>query len=743
MGLRLRFEDGERAGEVLHFDDRVETIVIGRDPGKCRVVFPPGQTKVGREHCALKRVLGQYRLQLNKNHLVLVGGEPAMDDQELGELADLQLGPDGPKLVMETVQRSGLERTENQGVRIRARTTIVRDAERATRASRRMVIAAALLLLLAAGALYLALRKTHKELAHVKGREDRLREVLKRAASSAYMVLVRNADGDAVGRGTAWVVGDGVLATNAHVAEGFERLDEGDSLIVRSRGPEPRDFAVTGVRLHPGYKELSKIWSEYKPVHVYGRSTKQARAPGDACDVALLDVEVKEGLAEPLPLASDEELAQLDAGEPVGFVGYSMENLAAISMKLPNPTTQIGHITAVTDYFGTKAVGKEGRNLGHLVQHSLPAAGGASGSPILNAKGKVVAILSGVNVSVVLTKSVPGIIMRGDGSRVRLAADSGANFAQRADLLRELIEGRQVEAQAQRTKRWHSRIREIFDSGFELARNRLLARTVDSWEIELHKTGGDQFRFTSREVARFTGTLRASPPGNRLALVKEATLPGAGPCIVVAVAKRDTAIDLTVLEKSGPNAGKSHPGERFAPRVPWLNRVAIEVGGRTTVETTVSAADAGAEIDVFVYQAQKRAFTSEDLRGQLVALCREELKARTKRDSKAQAILEDRRQVTAKDKAATDRVEVALPAKGHYLAVAIPLGNEDIDLTVFELAGDRRERLGYDTKADRFARVCFEVSDRTKIEVVVQVSDASTETKFELHVYRMAPAGKE
>jgi len=754
MGVTIRFQGGERAGEAVDFDDSVETIVIGRDPDKCQVVFPPGETKVGREHCALKRVLGRYRLQLNKDNPVLVDGKLAMDDQELSAAADLQLGRDGPKLVLEAVQRPDLLATETPGMRVRGRATMVRDAERAAKTGRRVGTLAVLLLLVAGGVAYFAFRKTEKELAgakeeiagtkeelaRVKQREKRLIEALKKAGPSVYMVLRRNVDGHATGRGTAWVVGDGVLATNAHVAEGFDELEAGERLIVRSRGPRPTDFVVTKVRIHPGYNEFEKAWEEYDPVYVYGRRMEKVRSAGTACDIALLYVEDKKGLARPLTLASGEELAVLDAGEPVGFVGYSMENMAAISLKSPNPTTQIGHITAVTDYFGAKADDKEGRNTGHLIQHALPAAGGASGSPILNAEGRVVAILHAGNVPAVLTDKVPGVSMH--GRMVRLASDSGVNFAQRADLIRELVEGREVEAQAQRAREWHRKIAEIFDSAPKLARKNLLSRLLEFWEVDLLTRAKGRFRFTRKEIARFAGALRAPSPKKRATLVKEATLPGPGPCVVVAVAKKDTAIDLAVLEKSGPNKGKSHAGEKFAARVPWLRRAAFEVPGETTIEATVSKGDAGTEIDVLVYQAEKREYTSADRRAELVALYREQLKQRTKRDYKAQAIHEDRRQLTIKKGPATDKVEVEVPAKGYYLAVAIPLGEEDIDLTVVEVAGKARNRLAFDTRADPFACVFFEANDKTKVELVVVSSGAPGETTFELHVFQMVPVGK-
>ena len=50
MSLKIRFQGGQRAGDVVELDDGVERIVIGRDPERCHIAFPPDETQVGREH---------------------------------------------------------------------------------------------------------------------------------------------------------------------------------------------------------------------------------------------------------------------------------------------------------------------------------------------------------------------------------------------------------------------------------------------------------------------------------------------------------------------------------------------------------------------------------------------------------------------------------------------------------------------------------------------------------------------
>jgi hypothetical protein len=103
------------------------------------------------------------------------------------------------------------------------------------------------------------------------------------------------------------------------------------------------------------------------------------------------------------------------------------------------PQVQVGHITAITDYFLLPGDPAE-RN---LVQHSLPVTGGASGSPVVDASGRVIAVLSGMN-----------IIMDGAGSRGPSAA--GVNFAQRASLVRELLENRADAVALSRQSAWET-----------------------------------------------------------------------------------------------------------------------------------------------------------------------------------------------------------------------------------------------------------------------------------------------
>ena len=102
MALTIKPRGGALAGQTFSFPDEKETIILGRDPARCDVVFPPELRRVGREHCALRRELGRYKLQLNHDNPVWVEGQPAYDDQTLPPETELQLGKGGPRLAVLT-----------------------------------------------------------------------------------------------------------------------------------------------------------------------------------------------------------------------------------------------------------------------------------------------------------------------------------------------------------------------------------------------------------------------------------------------------------------------------------------------------------------------------------------------------------------------------------------------------------------------------------------------------------------
>ena len=87
--------------------------------------------------------------------------------------------------------------------------------------------------------------------------------------------------------------------------------------------------------------------------------------------------------------------AALTPGTPVALIGFPSEGLKGADTKATAPPThQFGWISSLMNVFMGQA--EPAQQI--LVQHSVPVAGGASGSPLIDRKGKVVGVVTGGNV---------------------------------------------------------------------------------------------------------------------------------------------------------------------------------------------------------------------------------------------------------------------------------------------------------------------------------------------------------
>lgn len=641
MSLRIRFRGDVLAGRVFSFGDDVERIVIGRDPERSDVVLPSDMTQVGREHLALERVLARYRLVLNTENPVFVDDVLAHNGQELPEVAHVQLGEDGPRLVVQTTGVTTVPPTEHHGEGAPDLHDVVARAARRMRGTRRGVVLVLFGLALLAGAIVWVDHSTgrkvasvteeqvrvrgfldrtsgdlanliehHREttsdlrgrLSHVdetleeitpdlsglrkavsglgprmKGLEERLRQKgprikrwLTAAGASVYVVVLRDERGVEHALATAWVVGDGSLATNGHVAQFFERVSpggdlEGATLLVRSPGGVPHDHRVTGVRIHPGYDVFLKLWKEYQPTGMSPEGRLHFLRPaGGACDVALLEVDDAEALATPLEIAPYSSLEILGAGDVVGLVGYPSEemSLGGVNLRHPTPTTQIAHVTAVTNFFLAATDAEDAL----LVQHSLPVTGGASGSPILDEDGKVVAVLSAGNIELSpLGNRAPSAVL--------------VNFAQRADLVQELIEGEAEEAQAPRSKRWQEGIATLMSlqSAAEKGALGFLERYLDVVEKDV---GTEPERLET-----WDGPLDASAPRQPWKAIHDVAweIPEKGLYVFFAYGVLGQDVDLAVLHETDDTVVYGEEASRD-----WYSAVRITADGQAKVRLRVS-----------------------------------------------------------------------------------------------------------------------------------------------------------
>lgn len=443
MTLRIEHKSGPLAGKSQDFGDDVKRIAFGRDASRCQVVFPADFTLVSREHFSLEEELGHYRFKLDEDLPVFVNGKRAFPDQEFDANSgtqEVQLGSKSGPVFTLSAARTG--QAAGMAATVKFEKAVSTHQIAATSQKRLRVVGAALsVVAIGVGIAFWWIGEVETKAVNLAEYIDKRAtteatavspETLKVIHDSVYLVLIRNISGVEVGAATAWVLDreNGILGTNAHVAEIFNQLGPTDTLEVRSPFAPYETHTVTAVDIHPGYYAFDQAVAEYEPVvlDLYGGIGQPSLVP--AYDVGLLYVDKKEKLAADLKIAEDAALVDLLPGMAVAYVGYPAEQLSLSEMVAkPNPYTQAGgNLVAITDYFNVKRED----NVNHLVQHNLGATGGASGSPIVNAKGEVVAVLSGGNIIITPEGRAPSAV--------------GINFGQRADLIRQLHDGKAGEA---------------------------------------------------------------------------------------------------------------------------------------------------------------------------------------------------------------------------------------------------------------------------------------------------------
>ena len=247
--------------------------------------------------------------------------------------------------------------------------------------------------------------------------EQALAQVAKEYSDAVGLVVVvhpKLSGGKPTAMATAWAVAPRVYATNSHVSQPVREVLEngGSAYIVVNRSPDKK-IKITRAVVHPRYGKPE--------LNFEGKSHAVP-----AYDVGLLHTD--ENAPKVFKLAKRSELEKLDSGYRIGYLGFPMEGMAGggVEIRSPVATMQSGIITSITDYWLAQANFEKRL----LVQHNLGATGGASGSPIFNAKGEIVAILNAGNII--------GSVSFESGTVVRAPSSVMVNFAQRVDLLRDI-----------------------------------------------------------------------------------------------------------------------------------------------------------------------------------------------------------------------------------------------------------------------------------------------------------------
>ena len=460
--IELTYHGSDGAAPHAQRFETGDEVLVGRDASWAGFVVPATERVVARRHARLYReASGAWRIERQKEYFIAVNGTPVDQTLPIGDGDTITLGrSDGPTIRVrcDTVALPG---GDEMATRTQEIVTTWRDMlpGMQTMNSRIKLLAGAVtlvaLIALATG-WYVWTRPA-----------DFSAATLQRLEHAAHLVVLRDANGGESAIGTAWPVGPDKLVTNAHVAELFGKIDRSrEHFLVRSPGDDPKSHEVSAVRIHAGYENFAG-YVESRSLGAEGFRTDYTEASRpSAFDVALLVVDPQAKLSPVLELAPKEALDKIAPGSRLAFAGYPMRCVDGGNTEqiAPTPNVQQGAVSAVTDYF---LFPPGSPDQGLLVQHSVPATGGASGGPLIGPDGRVVAVLSGGTVIDTGSDKAGDSPCRMSPSAVMI------NYAQRADLVAELLAQDDEAAIGRRRAYWDAQSAKFADHFAYLKREML------------------------------------------------------------------------------------------------------------------------------------------------------------------------------------------------------------------------------------------------------------------------------
>jgi hypothetical protein len=763
--------DGPFEDRTQTFDDDIESILIGRDPETCHIVLPPDARMAGREHCTLARVRSKYLIDMDADRRVsLDDGQMLERGTPLPDSCVVQIGPGGPRLKLLTTRHSKMASTSDQQIddveiarrasRAASELDVQEVAEQAGSSRRIGAIAGllAVLAVIAAGIVFFVMRGDVEEL-HVadtqqdealddlEGRTDEIEddlvvlganlpEIMATARESVYLVVFRGPEGGETGIGTAFVVAPDTLATNAHVAAWHDRLDDGETLLLRSgaeEGADPVDIIVSGTDPHPGYAAFSKLWRHYVPVRLNAsKGIDPVRSAGSACDLALLRVPAATQLGPPLPMASLPHQESLAPGHAVASVGFPMEGMAmeGVNVGRPVPQSQIGRVTALTTFFNTSEdeseAGPGQRNI--LLQHSIPGSGGASGSPIMNGAGEVVGVLSAVNFALV------------DGQRIPTGV--GVNFAQRSTLLEELLQGQAATRLVDRLAGWSQAVQSLYQSNRLVRGTGGLDTVVAVWRRQVQDAAGpDQIVLTKRRALEFfpLSSLEAGRDagGNDdTGFITEVPIDVDEGGWYLFVVESDGAVTADIDD---PDAVAT--GINYIPLGDGVQGVAFR-GQQAGQVTGLIESDGASQVVYAIEEGDSTISVPDNVLRLARDQWRDDLNTQwgtSVRDSGGLHAMAS----TGSSSPGTrfyGNEPISIDSYGRYMIAVVAPGRENVDLRLYRVDGDNnRELLAEDVQSDWYPYLVIDTDFAINLEAEV-ISD-EPDTDYEIYVYRAIIAG--
>lgn len=495
----LRFSRNcQFAGSAREFSGPI--VRIGRRPDNDLVFDPKRDLLVSGHHAEIRHVEGRTLvLDVGSKNGTFVNGERIRAPMPLMPGDRIELGPEGPEFTVEVLADPGETAFPESALAMPAPRRVRPDdptpppsslfgaapisspqrpspapaASRGARQKRRLAVLAAAVVGIAAAAFgvraLLDGRTAPTKIARV---DTDWKAVFAANGRSVYAVVLRETRGSAVVDrtvGTAFSASPGKLATNAHVAELFSDLAPGQSLLARGNGVPSRDLRIVGAEVHPGFFAFDALIERYAPYDAQqdafvctlaqlrdATAEQLAIVPGRPliapCDVATFSIDPADAPLQepPLRLAPPGRFPDLASGEPVAYVGFPSEGLARAGSDVDAPAAfhRTGTLNKTTD-----CVLSVPRTTADAIQlvFNLEITGGASGSPVFDARGQVI-----------------GLVSAGDfyfdpaGARLPIG---GTCYGPRVDLLAELLDGKAAAMTQSRAASFELSVAQMFRKG--------------------------------------------------------------------------------------------------------------------------------------------------------------------------------------------------------------------------------------------------------------------------------------
>jgi len=724
----------------------------------------------GREHCTLARIRGRYIIDMNAERRVTLDGWQLLDSgTPLPDSCELQIGPDGPRLKLLATRHSGMASTADQQLdgdevarrasRPASEVDVAKIAETAG-GSRKIGLAAGLVAVLAAvvGVVFFTVTQTDVEelqvadaeqdgaIGNLEGRADEMEddlivlgadlpEIMETARRSVYLVVIRDSAGGETGVGTAFTVTANQVATNSHVAKWLDELAEGETMVLRSsamHGAPSVDTLVLAAEHHPGYAAFADLWRNYIPVRLNAsKGVDAVRSAGAACDLALLSVAADVDLGAPLPLATSQHHAMLMPGHAVASIGYPMEGMAmeGVNVRQPVPQSQIGRITALTTFFNTSEDetdhGPGQRNI--LLQHSIPGTGGASGSPIINGAGEVVGVLSAVNFAII------------DGQRIPTGV--GVNYAQRATLLEELLDGTAAQRLPQRTALWDMSVKFLYHSGKLVRGTAGISALKAIWRRQVQGQVGIDKVVLTRNLAGEYFPLSSLEAGNEDGrgggpdFDTDLEINTIGGHFYFLVAESDGTISLNLDDPDGL-VGEA----KFIPLGSGALGVTFRALGDGIVTGIVTTEDA-LQLTWSLDEGESVGALPSNLLSLARSQWRDDLYSRWGADVRDTGGLKSAGTTVSDDGDGHffEVEEIQIPTHGRFMIAAIAPDQSNLDLRLYQIDGDNRTLLAEDVQQDWYPYLVVDTDFPVTLEAEIFADSADVE--YDIYVYRAVVTG--